>query len=87
MKTASTWRSSENFTVSPRWTAMAFFTAPAGCVTQIIGATTETLATSDPTYASRLGRGHADVGASTAYASSNPCLAGDDQWESHAKLR
>ena len=52
--------------------------APAGCVTQIIGATTEPLATSDPTYASRLGRGHADVGASTVYASSNPCLAGDD---------
>ncbi|MDQ4129115.1 MAG: S8 family serine peptidase [Actinomycetota bacterium] len=51
--------------------------APAGCVTEIIGATAESLAVSDPTYARRLG-GHADVGASTAYARSNVCPAGDD---------
>jgi len=51
--------------------------ARAGCVAQIIGATTESLAAYDPTYASRLG-GHADIGASTLYARSNPCLAADD---------
>ncbi len=51
--------------------------APAGCVTEIIATTAEPLATSDPTYGTRLG-GHADLGASTAYARSNPCIAGDD---------
>ncbi len=51
--------------------------APAECVTGIIGRTAQPLAASDPTYGSRLG-GHADVGASTAYARANPCLAEDD---------
>ena len=52
-------------------------TAPAECVTGIIRTTAEPLAASDPTYGTRLG-GHADLGASTAYARSNPCLADDD---------
>lgn len=51
--------------------------APAECVTEIIGRTAQPLAASDPTYGTRLG-GHADAGASTVYASSNPCPAGDD---------
>ncbi len=50
--------------------------APAECVTDVIGRTAQSLAASDPTYGHRLG-GHADIGASTAYAEANPCLVDD----------
>jgi subtilisin family serine protease len=54
--------------------------ASSRCVTTIIRTTAQSLTTSDPTYASQLGSGHADVGASTQYAAnpSNPCPAGGD---------
>jgi subtilisin family serine protease len=48
------------------------------CVTEIIRATAQPLVASDPTYASQLGSGQADVGASTVYAQSNECPAEDD---------
>jgi subtilisin family serine protease len=54
--------------------------ASSGCVTNIIRTTAQSPATSDPTYASELGSGHADVGASTMYAAdpANSCPTGDD---------
>lgn len=52
--------------------------ASPACVTTVIGTTAQSLAASDPTYATQLGEGHADVGASTQYARSNGCPAGDD---------
>jgi subtilisin family serine protease len=51
--------------------------APAECVADVIGRTAQSLATSDPTYATRMGRGHVDIGASTAYIRANPCLVDD----------
>jgi thermitase len=52
--------------------------ADSECVTEIIRATAKSLATSDPTYASQLGSGLADVGGSTVYAQSNGCSAEGD---------
>jgi thermitase len=52
--------------------------ASSECVTEIIRVTAQPLVVSDPTYASQLGSGHADVGASTVYSQSNGCSAEDD---------
>ena len=49
-----------------------------GCVTDAIQETAEPLTATDPTYASRLGSGHAEVAASTIYAQSTPCTRTDD---------
>ncbi len=49
--------------------------ASAGCVADVIGRTAQSLVVSDPTYGRKLG-GHADIGASTAYAEANRCIAG-----------
>ena len=49
-----------------------------GCVTDVIQETAEPLTATDPTYASRLGSGHAEVAASTIYAQSTPCTRTDD---------